>query len=85
MLAVQFNFCLPCFSHQKEQLTRYPAHMLVSSEHRMIYTANYGGSSFSALRLGPGGEVMVKMILFRKSLIFARKGGRCGESGQFPI
>jgi len=35
----------------------YPAHMLVSSEHGMIYTANYGGSSFSALRLGPGGEV----------------------------
>ena len=36
---------------------RYPAHMLVSQEHGMIYTANYGGSSFSTLRLGPGGEV----------------------------
>jgi len=35
----------------------YPAHMLVSQEHGMIYTANYGGSSFSTLRLGPGGEV----------------------------
>lgn len=35
----------------------YPAHMLVSREHGMIYTANYGGSSFSALTLGPGGEV----------------------------
>ena len=37
--------------------------MLVSAEHGMIYTANYGGSSFSALRLGPGGEVMVKINL----------------------
>jgi len=31
--------------------------MLVSREHGMIYTANYGGSSFSTLRLGSGGEV----------------------------
>ena len=43
---------------------RYPAHMLVSQEHGMIYTANYGGSSFSTLTLGPRGEViMMSMVL----------------------
>ena len=29
----------------------------------MIYTANYGGSSFSTLKLGPGGEVMMLLLV----------------------
>ena len=37
--------------------------MLVSAEHGMIYTANYGGSSFSTLRLGAGGEVIFLLLM----------------------
>ena len=37
--------------------------MLVSGEHEMIYTANYGGSSFSTLRLGAGGEVIFLLLM----------------------
>ena len=52
----------------------------------MIYTANYGGSSFSTLRLGPGGEVMVKMILFRANLLhFHAKVGDVVRVDNFPF
>ena len=35
----------------------YPAHLLAVPGQGMLYTANYGGSSFSGLQLGPGGEL----------------------------
>jgi len=34
-----------------------PAHLLVDQKHRLAFTANYGGGSFTVISLGPAGEL----------------------------
>jgi len=34
-----------------------PAHLLVDHKHRLAFTANYGGGSFTVIGLGPAGEL----------------------------
>jgi len=54
----------------------YPAHLVVSREHSLAYTANYGGNSFSMLSLGSEGELGELMEV----LEFPEEGELCRDA-----
>jgi len=53
-----------------------PVHLVISHQHRLIYAANYGGSSLSALTLGSRGEVGGVSI----QVDFPLAGDQCRDS-----